>query len=609
MFPEGNLLSTFLVQRDEVTMPSRIRAFSALLLAAAVGGSPVASAASSASPAPKPRSAMTAREKVLHALNRLAFGPKPGDVERVLAMGVSTWIERQLDPETIPDAGLAGRLSALPTLAMSSQEIFDTYERPIRELRRERRAAAAASNPASTGTSMSMSAGASMSAAEAARADAEADALAEIRNRIPPEKRPRRVIEELSAARVVRAAYSERQLNEVLVDFWMNHFNVFAAKGLDRAFVTSFERDVIRPRIWGRFEDLLLATAKSPAMLFYLDNAQSVAAPENRPMRPFSGALRRAFGGGPERPGAALAANPRGGLNENYARELMELHPLGVDGGYTQKDVTELARVLTGWSIDRDRAEFVFRDRAHDVREKTVLGHRFPDGGGMEEGEAMISILARHPATARRIAYQLCQRFVADEPPAALVEHVAKRFLTTGGDLRQTVRAVVESPEFFAPGSYRAKVKSPFEYVVSAIRATGGETTAPPPVLRELAQMGEPLYLCQPPTGYSDASSAWVNSGSLVARLNFAIALAANRLPGTSVDLAAFVEPGDASDSCRSVDALARALVGGELSKETRTAIEKRLAERAASGEDVSSASEIPLVAGLILGSPEFQRQ
>ena len=575
------------------------RALLAPLLAALVagGGFSSALAAGSAGRAPAP---LTSREKALHALNRLAFGPRPGDVDRVVAMGVSAWIEAQLTPETIPDPAVAARLADYPTLAMSQGEIFDTFERPLQEARRQRRLAAADS-PGGTGD---------------AGATAGAAAEEEMRNGIPPEKRPRRVIEELSAARVLRAAYSERQANEVLVDFWMNHFNVYAAKGLDRVLVTSFERDVVRPRIWGRFEDLLLATAKSPAMLFYLDNAQSVADPEHRPPPP----ARARFFGGPrfgrmQRMESAPPENPnatKGGLNENYARELMELHTLGVDGGYTQKDVTELARVLTGWSIDRNEGPgFVFRARVHDAFAKTVLGHVFRAGGGIEEGETMIRILAHHPATARHIAFQLCQRLVADEPPPALVERVARKFLAADGDLRQTVHAIVESPEFFDSRYFRAKVKSPLEYVVSAIRAAGGETNARQPVLQEIAQMGEPLYLCQPPTGYSDAAAAWVNTGALVARLNFALALAANRLRGTEVDFAPLVSPEDAADAKKSVAALSKALFGGELSPATRKSIEKRLENRGAPADDVSPSPnmQLPMIAGLILGSPEFQRQ
>ncbi len=532
---------------------------------------------------------MTEREKAIHVLNRLAFGPRPGEVDRVLRTGLRPWIEAQLNPETVPDPLLPARLSSLPTLAMSQSEIFDRFERPVREARQRRRLAAGASG--------------SPSGAETAEG-VEAAEAAGLMAAIPPEQRPRRVIQELSTAKVVRAAFSERQLNEVMVDFWMNHFNVFAAKGLDRVLVTSFERDTVRPRIWGRFEELLLATAKAPAMLFYLDNAQSSADAEHRPPgRAFASGPRR----GPDGDGDLNRAR-KGGLNENYARELMELHTLGVDGGYTQKDVTELARVLTGWSIDRrEDGEFTFRARMHDTGTKTVLGHTFA-AAGIEEGEKMIRLLARHPATARRIALKLCQRLVADDPPATLVARVAARFVATGGDLRQTVRAVVESPEFFDPAYYRAKIKSPFEYVVSAVRAAGSDTDAGTPLLRQIAQMGEPLYLCQPPTGYSDAATVWVNSGAIVARLNFALALVSNRIPGTASDLGRLVSPAETADPARAVDSLARNLIGGDLSEETRGTIARRLEEKKETVDDASN-GPLPLIAGLILGSPEFQRQ
>ncbi len=563
----------------------------AILLAAALSTGAAASAAAARRSAHAPAAArMSSREKVLQALNRLGFGPRPGDVERVLEMGLSRWIESQLNPEAVSDPLLAAKLENLPTLAMSSQEIFDVYEKPVREARRQRKLLAA-----------SAGAGEAASATEETRA-------AEERDRIPPQKRPRRVIEELSTARVLRAVYSERQLNEVLVDFWMNHFNVYAAKGLDRVFITSFERDAVRPRIWGRFEDLLLATAKSPAMLFYLDNAQSVADPEHRPGRT---ALET---GSREPDGMGAVSSPplrgrKGGLNENYARELMELHTLGVDGGYTQKDVTDLARVLTGWSLERDGGGFLFRARAHDAGAKTVLGQTFPPGGGAEEGEEMIRRLARHPATALHIARKLACRLVTDDPSPALIDRVAKRFLATDGNLRETVRALIESPEFFDRASYRSKVKSPFEYVVSAIRAMGGETNGGLPLLRQIAQMGEPLYLCQPPTGYSDAASAWVNTGSLVSRLNFALSLSANKLPGTSVDVTRLMDARDASDPARALDSLAKVLVAGDLTPATRRTIARQLEGRTAPTDDPSANTQVPLIAALILGSPEFQKQ
>ena len=393
---------------------------------------------------PDLRSAPEARttRQAEHALNRLAFGARPGDVERVLRIGVDRWIEQQLHPERIADRTFA----TIPDPKLPQRRGGDKEEK--RALRRE----------------------------------------------------ARKSIASLSAQRILRAAESERQLNEVMVDFWMNHFNVFAAKGLDLFLIAGYERDAIRPRVWGRFEDLLMATAKSPAMLWYLDNARS----------------------------------RRGAINENYAREIMELHTLGVDGGYTQKDVTELARVFTGWSLDRQGA-FTFRRFLHDDGTKTVLGQTLR-GGGMEEGERMIRFLARQPATARHIATKLCQRLVADTPPPALVDRVAKRFLATNGDLRETVKAVIDSPEFWDASHYRAKVKSPFEYAISAVRAAGATVDDPLPLARELQKMGEPLYGAQPPTGYSDKAAVWVNSGAMLNRMNFAVALASNRIPGIRVE-------------------------------------------------------------------------
>ena len=406
---------------------------------------------------------LSERQRAMHALNRLAFGARPGDVDRVMQAGVDQWIARQLSPETIADGDLQSRLNTYPTLKMSDAQLIDRYYVPVIEARKAKQDGA-----------------------------------------IPFDQRPARVIAELNAQRILRAVDSDRQLNEVMVDFWINHFNVFVGKGLDRVLVTSYERDTIRPRIWGKFEDLLMATAKSPAMLFYLDNARSHA----------------------------------GGINENYAREIMELHTLGVDGGYTQKDVTELARVFTGWSINRpeEGGGFRYRPFFHDRQPKTVLGVRFPAGGGIEEGETMIRFLAHQQATAQHIALQLCQRLVADDPPKALVDRVAARFTATGGDLRETVKAVIGSREFWDPRFYRAKVKSPFEYAVSAIRAAGACVDDPLPLARELQKMGEPLYGAQPPTGYSDKAAVWVNSGAMLNRMNFAVALASNRIPGIRVE-------------------------------------------------------------------------
>jgi uncharacterized protein (DUF1800 family) len=319
---------------------------------------------------------------------------------------------------------------------------------------------------------------------------------------------------DLQQQKIIRAVYSNRQLQEVLVDFWFNHFNVDARKGADRLLLTSYERDVIRPRVFGKFRDLLEATAKSPAMLFYLDNWMSA---------------------GPDGPRVRSPKAPRG-LNENYGRELMELHTLGVDGGYTQKDVTEVARAFTGWTIERPRqvGDFKFEPRLHDEGQKIVLGHVIR-ASGIWDGEEVLDILARHPSTATFIATKLVRRFVSDTPPPALVDRVAARFRQTDGDLREVVRTILTSPEFLAPETYHAKVKTPLEFVVSAVRATGADIRDARPLVQQVAQLGMPLYQCQPPTGYKDTADAWVNTGALVGRMNFGLALAANRIRGVTV--------------------------------------------------------------------------
>ncbi len=435
---------------------------------------------------------MSERDRAQHALDRLAFGARPGDVDRVLTMGVDRWIEQQLHPERIADRAVEARLAKYETLTWSDDEAMEKIAMPLLEARRAKKDQKNADDDRS-------------------------------RRRMPREQRPQRIVAELSAQRILRAAESERQLNEVMVDFWMNHFNVFAGKNLDRFLVASYERDTIRPRIWGRFEDLLLATAKSPAMLVYLDNARS----------------------------------RNGAINENYAREIMELHTLGVDGGYTQADVTELARVFTGWSITRPNSgtmDFIFRNGLHDRGTKRVLGVTLSNGG-IGEGERMIRFLAQQPATAHHIATKLCQRLVADEPSPALVDRVAKRFLDTNGDLRATVKAVLDDPELWSPRNLRAKTKSPFEYAISAIRAAGATIEDPLPLARELKTIGEPLYFAQPPTGYSDKAETWSNSGALVARLNFATALAGNKMPGIRV-------------TTNDPQALARQLGGPEFQKQ-----------------------------------------
>jgi uncharacterized protein (DUF1800 family) len=334
------------------------------------------------------------------------------------------------------------------------------------------------------------------------------------------------VARDLAESKMLRAIYSNRQLEEILDDFWFNHFNVFLDKGADRYMVTEYERDVIRPHALGKFRDLLEATAKSPAMMFYLDNWQSVG--PNAPQ--------------PRGPGA----KQKRGLNENYGRELMELHTLGVDGGYTQKDVTEVARCFTGWTINQPQrgGAFTFNPRLHDDGEKVVLGVTIPAGGGEKDGEKVLDILAHHPATAHFLSKKLAQRFVADNPPASLVDRMAQTFQKTDGDIRAVLQTMIDSKEFWSEGAWRSKMKSPLEMVASAVRAVNGNVDFASALTNQVAQLGEPLYRKIEPTGYSNSSQEWLNSAGLVARMNFALQLTGNKVPGVKVDRPATgVEP------------------------------------------------------------------
>ncbi len=418
-------------------------------------------------------SSLTPEQQIEQVLNRLCFGPRPGDVERVKSMGIATFISRQLNPESIEDAGLTGRLTGLRTTSMNAGELADAE-------RAERTAAQADGKPSK-----------------------------------PAPGIVQREVLELQQAKLLRAVYSDRQLLEVMTDFWFNHFNVFIGKGADRILVGDYERNVIRPHALGKFRDLLSATATSPAMLFYLDNWLSVD---------------------PNIDWAKRQPNrPRRGLNENYARELMELHTLGVDGGYTQKDVTEVARCFTGWTIRNpgQGGGFVYVDSLHDNGEKVVLGARIPAGGGIRDGLSVVDLLANHPSTAHFISYELCRKFVSDQPPRSLVRRCAATFRKSDGDIRQVLETIFSSPEFYSPEAYRAKIKTPFELVASALRATAAETMAPPVLFGMLRNMGELLYGCQPPTGYPDTAEAWISTDSLLARMNFASLLASGRIPQT----------------------------------------------------------------------------
>ena len=509
---------------------------------------------------------------ILHVLNRLGFGARPGDVDRLRRIGLAAYIDQQLHPERITDTALEARLAPFETLTKSTPELAQEYFLPLMRLRRQRQLATGrTASPEMTGREMR-----SPEQVEAMRAE-------------------RSVLAELSQQKILRAAYSERQLEEALVDFWFNHFNVFAGKGPTRIYLTEYERDAIRPRVLGKFRDLLGATAHSPAMLFYLDNWQSAA-----PRAPRDAGVQRTMNRR-RTPQARPQNRPVRGLNENYARELMELHTLGVDGGYTQKDVQEVARAFTGWTIDAPRlgGAFRFEPRIHDNGEKIVLGHRIT-AGGKQDGERVLDILAAHPSTARFIATKLARRFVADVPPQALVDRAAARFRETGGDIREVVRTIVTSPEFFAANAYRAKVKTPFEFVVSAIRATGIDLTGALPVVQTLRDLGMPLYGCQPPTGYADRADAWVNTGALLGRMNFAVALTGGRMRGRLSAAASLPPSGgrsgaDRSDPAHVSEMLFASALAGDVSESTRTTVAK--------------ASNVPQAVALILGSPEFQKR
>ncbi|MGC2744158.1 MAG: DUF1800 domain-containing protein, partial [Candidatus Angelobacter sp.] len=420
---------------------------------------------------------------------------------------------------------------------------------------------------------------------------------------------PQAVLGELAEAKLLRAIYSNRQLDEVMTDFWFNHFNVFIGKGPDRYMVSSYERDVIRPHALGKFKDILEATAKSPAMLFYLDNWQSVG--PNSELALY-GPQRRGARGRFPRP-RPQAKNRPSGLNENYAREIMELHTLGVDGGYTQKDVTELAKVLTGWTLEKPQlgGGFKFNERAHEPGNKYVLGRKIGEHGE-KEGEEMLDVLAHHPSTAKFISRKLAMRFVSDNPPQSLVDRMAETFLKKDGDIREVLRTMFHSPEFWAADAYRAKMKTPFEFVASAARASGADIQNALPLVGTLNRMGMPLYAMQPPTGYSMKAEAWVNSSALLNRMNFALQLASGKLPGTSLDPQALI-PGPApADSQAALAALEQSILAGDVSSQTHAVIQKQLGDPQISQRRLDDADKKPnygAIAGLIMGSPEFQRR
>jgi uncharacterized protein (DUF1800 family) len=665
---------------------------------------------------------LTEEERAAHALNRLTFGPKPGDLERIQAIGVKKWIEMQLNPGQIDDSLLEARLQSFPAMHLSQHDLIQSFPSPgiIRavadgkvplpkgrvehaiyqnqvsayEEKRQKQAQDAANQPA--GEPVAAASPNQRAADESVMADAMALedvasspsiavheqklyadlASTQIVNLSPdqrlqslvgmkpgqlrgfmkeltPEERslltagmaPQQketvvallnptllVAGELLQSRLLTDVYSQRQLQAVMTDFWLNHFNVYLRKGqLAPWYLVDYEQNVIAPHAMGKFEDLLVATAKSPAMLFYLDNHTSIG--------PHSMAAMR------------VQANPQArkrdpGLNENYARELMELHTLGVDGGYTQKDVTEVAKVFTGWTIDEPGkgSGFTFNQRRHEPGPKLVMGKTVQEDGE-QEGMDVLHRLASSPATAHHLSQQLAERFVSDTPPPALVDRMARTYLHSDGDIRQVLRTMFTSPEFWSRDAYRAKVKTPEEFVLSAVRATGGQVDRPAIVLNAMGQLGMPFYGCQTPNGYSWTAAAWVNSGDLLTRINIALALASHKL-GTATDLDALmkIKGPDAASAAQKETKLEALFLNGELNPQARQTVLQQADALAAQGpialpgaepfkpaakqagtmpvraafvQVMDLATPIPapadkqaaLVAGLLLGSPDFQKR
>ena len=541
---------------------------------------------------------LTEEQRIIHVLNRLGFGARPGDVERVKSIGLENYLNQQLSPEKINDTVAENKVKDLPVLTMTTAELYEKYPQPGQLLRQLQ---ARGMLPGESQTSPQTNPQTNPPNPQ----DEKYRQIIQdyyVQNGL---QRPQRIIAELQTSRILRAVYSERQLQEVMVDFWTNHFNIFANKGADRWLLPAYDRDTIRPNAMGKFSELLVATAQSPAMLFYLDNFQSVGPDANR------GGARRMLN---------QPQQQRRGINENYARELMELHTLGVDGGYTQKDVQEVARCFTGWTIfqprggaaavnamrgrearregGREPGTFFFNPRVHDDGEKVVLGHKISAGGGINDGLKVLEILSRHPSTAKYIATKLVRHFVSDMPPAALVERVANAFTKSDGDIRATLKALIFSKEFNSPEAYRAKIKRPFELVVSAIRTLGADTNGGPGTHQWIARMGEPLYGFQTPNGYSDAAESWVNTGALLERMNFGLALAGNRIQGTRVDLAKL----SGQDKTKLIDESLKLIVASDISPATRETLMKQIDETKAN-------DTVAKVVGLILGTPEFQRQ
>ena len=529
--------------------------------------------------------AATKDQRIRHVLSRLTFGARPGDVERVAKIGVEKFIAEQLDADSIDDSSLQKRLDRLSTLNIATPDLASQYNPP----KPTPTPNLAAGTIAGSDTMMAMVPSPSPSPAASPKLT-------------PVPKNPGMVVNELQRAKLLRAVYSDRQLYEVMADFWENHFSIYANKDADRWLLTGFDREAIRPFALGRFRDLLGATAHSPAMLFYLDNWQS--------------SVHRDYPATKDKP-----ARSTGGINENYARELLELHTLGVDGGYSQKDVQEVARCLTGWTIRKPQEEgiFFYNPATHDNGEKVVLGQRIPAGGGIADGERVLDILAKSPATAKFITTKLARRFLGDDPSPVVIARASQVFLSTDGSIKETLRSIIMSKEFSATSVYGSKIKTPFEYVASALRVTGAETDGNSPVLNWISRMGQPVFGRLTPDGYPDRASEWLSNNDVVARVNFASALVQGQIKGTSVSIAKLL-PADGSPA----DAVISSILMDRVAPTTRKELEQLvISNRSAPGTTMpvsgtawiapgTTAAKIDPRAELValaLGSPDFQHR
>lgn len=619
------------------------------------------------------KKALTEDQKIMHVLNRLGFGARPGDVAKVKALGLQKYIEQQLYPDSISDPVADAKVKNLEVFNMTTAEVFAKYPNPGALLRMLE------------GGRMNQANNAAQNADQQTTEKDRQERQAKLREYYQKyDLRPAgQIVPQITANRVLRAVYSEKQLQEVMVDFWQNHFNVFAGKAAVRWYIPSYERDVIRKNALGNFKDLVTGTAQHPAMLFYLDNFENVS--PNTQNNNGGGRLQRMMQNGQlnERQRERIKQN-RGltdeqldqrlkqmqnqqrrqrGINENYARELMELHTLGVDGGYTQADIIEVAKAFTGWTIadprgyrraaaneitgrenqvlnrlqrqagipeDIESGEFYFNERWHVSGEKSVLGQKINEGG-IKDGLKVIDILVAHPSTARFIAKKLAVKFVSDNPSQDLVNRVAKSFQDSKGDIKTTLKTLFTDKEFYAPENYRAKIKTPFELAISAIRTIGADTNSSPAILAMLNKLGEIPYGYQAPTGYPDTAEDWVNAGALLERLNFAVALASNRIPGTITNLKLF----EGKDKAEILDKTIAVVLDNEVSPNTKATLLKQIEQplpevkspdepdenlempnmrgggrnRQARLLNPSGNAEVFKVVSLVLGTPEFQRQ